>query len=187
MCFADKMMKKSGAAVAVLLAVSLALCGCGKKQEQTAMTEVPETVQAQTTAATETHATQDLVIESTEEQGDMVVVTTSFGQVKYPFAFADLIQVRAVNEGTVASLEFTALIAQEEYPLFAVRFGGSEGIPLGTLEIPGEAEPRAVCAEFYSVDESALGDHAGTFFAAQETFNDVVASLYEIQAFAAAK
>lgn len=181
-----KMLKRYVPCLAALLAVTMVLCGCGKETEETAATEAPETVQTQTTAATEAYVQQELVVESLEDQGDVVVVTTSFGQVKYPFAFADLIQVKAVNAEDVASLQFTVLISGDEYLLYALHFGGSEGIALGTLEIAGEAEPRAVYAEFFPADESALGDGISTFHAVQETFNDVVASLNEVPGFVSA-
>ena len=181
-----KILKKIVLCLAMLLAVTMALWGCGKETEETAATEVTETAEVQTTAATEAHVQQELVVESLEDQDDMIVVTTSFGQVKYPYAFADLIQVKAVNAEDMASLQFTALISGDEYPLYALHFGGSEGIALGTLEIAGEAEPRAVFAAFFAADETALGDGASTFYAVQETFNDVVASLNEVPGFVSA-
>lgn len=170
-------------AMIVLVMVMVLLCGCGKEPAETmATTEAVETTQA----ATEAAPLQELTVLSTEEQGDMMVVTTSFGQVKYPFAFGDLIQVKAVTDGGVAALEFSALISGEEYPAYAIRFGSGEGIVLGTLEVPGEAEVRMVSAEIYPAD-AALGDKANTFYAVQESFNDVVASLSENQGFVKAE
>lgn len=186
MRFESVMLKKSMSALSVLLAMCVVLCGCGNKTEEVS---TQETVQAQQdqTVATEETAKWELAVESVEDQENNVVVTTSAGQIKYPFAFADLIQVKATNEETVASLEFSALIAGEEYPLYALYFGDGEGIALGTMEIPEEGEPRHVYAAFYPADEASLGDNLGTFHAVQETFNDVVASLNENQSFVQAK
>lgn len=189
MILGDETMKKMrfmNMMTSVVLAAAV-LCACGKNSA-----EAPETVPVQTeqtvAAVVETQpVTVNLSVEAIEEQGDMMAVKTTFCQVKFPFAFADLIQVKAVNEEAVASLEFAALIAGDAYPLYALHFGGSEGIHLGAMEIDGEAEPRAVYAEFYPADEAALGDNLGTFHAAQETFNDVVASLAENQKFAQAE
>lgn len=186
MYFENKMLRKSVSVLAVLMVMTAVLCGCGKENEKAA-TEATEAVQSQTTVATEAPARWELVVESVEDQENVVVVTTSVGQIKYPFAFADLIQVKAMNEETVASLEFAALISGSEYPLYALHFGGSEGIALGTMEIAGEEEPRTVYAEFYSAEEAALGEHIGTFRAVQETFNDVVASLSDIPGFVSAQ
>lgn len=171
---------------AVVAVLCMFLCGCGKENEEAA-TDAVETVPPQTTAVTEAPAVvQELVVESVEDQGESVVVTTSFCTVKYPFAFADLIQVKAVNEPDVASLAFSARIAETDHPLFALHFGKAEGISIGILEVTGEAGPRAVHAEFYPADEAALGNHVSTFLAAQEIFNDVVASLNDNQGFALA-
>ena len=167
----------------VVLPVSM-LCACGKEPVETLPKEEIQPVQ--TTVETQP-ALRELVIDSIEEQGEVMLVATSFCELKYPFAFADLIQVQAVNEGDVASLEFSALISGVEHPLFAVRFGQAEGILLGTFAVPEEAVERNVYAEFYSADEAVLGEQIGTYRAAQEIFNDVVVSLAENQGLAAAE
>lgn len=168
--------------IPVAVLVAALLCACGKTPAETTPAQtVPAAVPAQTEPApVETEPEKViLTVEGTEEQADLVLVKTSFCNVKYPFAFADLIRVKAQDEGNVATLEFSACITDVEYPMYVLRFGGSEGILLGTLTIPGEAAPREVYAEFCQADTAALGDHVGTFYAAQETFNDVVASLAE--------
>lgn len=171
--------KTVSALLAVVMICALA-CGCGKKAEET--TQPAETTQAVTETtqpATEAPVQAVLTVETLEEQGDMMVVTTSFGQVKYPYAFGDMLQVTAEDKGDVAELVFSALISGEEYHVFTVRFGSEEGIVLGTMAIEGEAEPRTVSAEFASVDGAALGDRANAYYAVQECFNDVAASLQE--------
>ena len=177
---------KKMTALTMILVLCTMLFGCSKAPAETIpttqATEAVETTQAPTEAEM-----LELAVEGIEEQNDMMVVSTTFAQVKYPYAFADLIQVKAVNEETVASLEFTALISGKEYPLFALRFGADEGIILGSLTVEGESAPRTVAAEFYSADEAALGNQVNTFHAVQECFNDVVASLGENKNFSSAE
>lgn len=164
------------------------LCGCGKESVETTSVEMPEAQTGQTVAVTETQsAAVQLSVEAVEEQGDMVTVKTTFCQIKYPLAFADLVQVNAVDHGEMATLDFYAMIAGQEHPLFTLYFGGSEGILLGELEVSDEAEARMVYAELFQADTSALDNNVSTFYAAQECFNDVVSSLAENPLFAAAE
>lgn len=176
-----------GMIVTVTLIAAMA-SGCGKKTAETAVPEtVPVTVEQTLPAAVETQpVASGLVVEAIEEQGDTMLVRTSFVQVKYPFAFADLIQVRPVNGDNVDSLEFFVASQDEEHPIFTLHFGGNEGILLGTLQISNEETPRTLYAELASADTEALGDYLETFYAAQESFNDVVASLAENTNFTAA-
>jgi len=183
-----KSLKKLIKVLVAVFAVTM-LCACAKNTVET----VPE----ETVPAEETQLIQnaeqpkpvfcELTVDSIEEQDDMMVITTSYGVMKYPFAFADLIRVNAVDEGEVSSLEFAALIAEVEHPLFAIHFGGTEGILMGNITIPEEASERSVYAEFYAADEIALGEHVGTYHAAQEIFNDVAVSLTENQNFVSAQ
>lgn len=177
--------------VAVMVSAALAaavLCGCGKPAQETVPVETEIVQTEQTVAAVvETQPVEQLAVEGIEEQSDMMVVKTTFCQVKYPFAFADLIRVNAVDQEDVAALEFYAMIAGQEHPLFVFRFGGSEGILLGTLSVPNEAEARPVYAELFQADTAALDTNVSTFYAAQECFNDVVSSLAENTNFTAAE
>lgn len=174
-------------ALLVVLACCLGLLGCDKEVVESAQNEAttPSAEEQETIVQTEPEAEPEaaqkveLVVESTEEKEDSIIVTTSFCQLRYPFAFADLIQIKEQNDASVSSLEFSVLIKNEMYPIFAVRFGEGEGIPLGSILVPGETEDRPVYAELYVPDEVALGENANTYYAAQETFNDIVEALSE--------
>lgn len=122
-----------------------------------------------------------LVIESVEEQGDQMVVSTSYCQVKYPYAFSDLIQVEAVNEEKGAALVFFSVIEGVRTDLYTISFGGTADIQLGTLKVG--ADTVAVRAQICKADEKLDQELQYVFVAAQETFNDVVASLSENSSF----
>lgn len=178
-------MRKTVSALLAVVMICGLISGCGKKAEEptTQSAETTQAVTETTQPATTAPVYGVLTVEAVEEQGDMMVVVTSFGQVKYPYAFADMVQVKAQNNENVAALEFSAVISGEEYPVFTLWFGSDAGIALGTLAIEGEAEPRAVSAEFATADAAALGEKANAFFAVQECFNDVAASLQENSGF----
>ena len=125
---------------------------------------------------------QELVVESVTPQGSDVVVATTYGTVKYPYAFSDIMSVEAKNFGSYAALEFSAKIGEKSYKLYDLLFNSEEGSPLGTLEYNGET--YTVTAQFHGV--SNIDDnHAVTFYAAQETLNDVASSLAENENFTA--
>lgn len=124
---------------------------------------------------------EKLVIESVEEQGDQMVVSTSYCQVKYPYAFSDLIQVEAVNHEGGARLVFFATIEGQRADLYALCFGEAGNVPMGTLKI-GE-NTLAVSTKLFQAEQGLDKDLQYVFVAAQETFNDVAASLRENEKF----
>lgn len=172
-------------ATVLVTGVLMTACGGQEGNETAAPTEQTQAVTA-AAAATEPQPAV-LTVDSIKEQGDTVVVSTSYCQLKYPFAFADLIEVEAVNEQDRAELIFSVKLDLSAYKLFSVTFGGSEGILLGTMDIPGADAPVEVYAALYQLDD-ALGDNfASTFNAAQESFNDVALSLTENEGFTPAQ
>lgn len=176
---------------ALLALVMILLAGCGGKNapaetvsvtEQVVATEAPET-----TEVTQAPTVPQLTVESIEEQGDMMVVNTPYFQLRYPFAFADLIQVEAQTAGEVEELIFTAKLDLSEYRLFSLILGGTGDILLGTVMLPQREEPVAVYATLYRIDENLSSDFVNTFNAAQECFNDVMMSLMECEGFTPAE
>ena len=120
-----------------------------------------------------------LIIKNVEEQGDMIVVNTSYCQVKYPYAFSDMIQVEAINSDEKTALLFTVLLNGQKANIYELTFGGEGVIPVGEITLtPGQA-PVSVYATFYEHDVGLSEELRIAFFAAQETFNDVATSLGE--------
>lgn len=126
---------------------------------------------------TETTPAQTLQILSSREEGAWVLVDTTYVSVRYPFAFSDLIRVEPENGGT-ERLIFRVQIGSTTFDMFAVCFDDSGIIDLGTVSLPG-GEIRPLTAEVYPVPDTLDADGRNTYLAAQESFNDVVASLGE--------
>ena len=126
---------------------------------------------------------RELLVESVEEQGEMMLVTTTYGTVKYPYAFSDLMIVEGKTYEDYAQLEFSAEIDEAMFKLYTLTFNGEEGIPVGTLQDGDKA--YAVTAQFHDFGE-ADNDTTITLSALQETFNDVINSLSENKGFTAA-
>ena len=126
---------------------------------------------------------RELVVESVTEQEDAMLVTTTYGTVKYPFAFSDIISVEAETFEDYAVLSFSTMIDGAEVKLYALQFNGTEGTPVGTLKVDGEK--YVVTSQFYEANNISDNSMA-TFYATQETINDVLRSLSENEGFTAA-
>lgn len=114
---------------------------------------------------------------SVTERGEDVVLETVYGTVKYPAAFADVIDVLPTADDRRAALTFTASVNDTSARLYTLWFNGAVGVPVGEMVLAETGNTVQVTIEFYSeaagLDEEALI----TFYAAQETVNDVIASL----------
>lgn len=146
------------------------------------LNQTPENDKTDGTTAGETSGIQELLLESVTEQGDAVLVVTTYGTVKYPYAFSDLLSVEAETFEKYAVLDFGATIDGTMHKLYKLMFNSEEGMLIGTLQKDGET--YVVTAQFYEMS-GVSGDSVITFNAAQETFNDVVNSLSENEGFTA--
>lgn len=137
---------------------------------------------AETSGATETptETTPETLLQilSSEEQGEYVVVTTNYCTVRYPFAFSDLIRV-AAESGDREALTFSVLIGDTAVDMFAIYFDDSGAIDLGSVTVDEDGQIRALTADIWTVPDILDEDGRNTYLAAQESFNDVVASLAE--------
>lgn len=166
----------AASAVLVLLIVVLACLNQGKGPENVGPGANEDTM------AGATSSVKELLVESVTEQGDAVIVVTTYGTVKYPYAFSDLISVEAETFADHAALDFLAEIEGEKHKLYTLTFHVEEGMVVGTLEIDGET--YLVTAQFHGA-AGLSDDSMVTFYAAQETFNDVVNSLSDNEGFTA--
>lgn len=185
---------------AVVALAALLLTGCGRKlpEQTTAPTQTQEQIlptdQTQPpvveTTAPETTQTEPaplkLTLESVEEKEQLMVVTTSYCVVRYPFAFSDIIQVEVVEYEGSETLMFRASLNGESYPMFCLMFDGVEGSPVGNLTL-NDGSVVSVTAQIFPGDESLDSDMLHTFYAAQESINDVISSLMDSQWFVPAQ
>lgn len=125
---------------------------------------------------------KELLVERVTKHEDAMIVETTYGTVKYPYAFSDLINVEAKTFKDYAVLEFSAAIDDTDYKLYTLFFNGEADMPIGKILVDGKT--YAVTAQFHDVS-GISDDDMVTFYAAQETFNDVVNSLSANEGFTA--
>jgi len=121
-----------------------------------------------------------LIIESIVEEADWIVVTTSHGKFKYPFAFSDLINVEEIksSNGDVGVV-FSMLMEEEKIPVYTILYGSNKGSVCGSLSLLNDKEPISVSVVFNDVPDGFSDDWKKTFYAVQETFNEVLFSMEE--------
>lgn len=155
-------------------------------QEQTLQTQ-PASGEDNATVPEQTESSRlELTVESVEQEEQTMVITTSYCVLKYPFAFSDLIRVTAVEQDGLPALLFHAYLNGAEYPIFSIVFDGAEGIPVGTLEL-SDGTTVSVTAQLYEADGSLAQEMLGSFYAAQENFNDIISSLNDAEGFTPAQ
>lgn len=119
----------------------------------------------------------ELTVNGLSRDGEMMVVDTSWMDVAFPYAFSDLIQVEAINQEKMAGLEFRAKINGANRKIYTIWFNSTEGQSVGTYDLNDGEAPVTVTVSFYDPDTELEGDDRVTFYATQETFNDVLASM----------
>lgn len=151
--------------------------------EPTTLPTEPTTAPTEPTEPTDpTEPTRKLLtIDRIEEVGDTVVVTTSYGQLKFPYAFTDMIKVEAINDDVLnsATLLFYLQINEKHCNLYAVTFGGEGSDPVGAMDLGEGLEPVLVYVNVYGQPSGLTDGERQAFIATQETFNDVMTSLQE--------
>ena len=84
-----------------------------------------------------------------------------------------------MDEKEIKTLEFYTVLEGNEYPLFDVIFGGTQGIRMGDWKVPGRSQTVPVFAKIYDEDATLGENWQLSFRAAQECFNDIAQSLNE--------
>lgn len=118
-----------------------------------------------------------LEITEINDREEPVIIHTSYADLEFPFAFSDLFHVRAVDGKDIKTLEFYTILDGAEYGLFDVIFGGTEGIRLGDLKVPGQSTTLPVFAVVHEAGQTLSGPQMTTYLAVRDCFHDVVVSL----------
>lgn len=126
--------------------------------------------------------TDKLIVMSIEEEGEWVTVTTSYGTMRYPFPLSDVIKIEAVNYGEYAQLKFSATVSEKTVPMYTLNFNKDSGIPAGELILPVSGEKIGVSVDFFE-PEGLDENEQSVFYAACETFNDILDSFDENENF----
>lgn len=139
------------------------------------------------TSVTVSTALPELKIESVSESGSWVIVETTYGEVRYPYAFSEVMSVNAISNDNSAQLQFATKIESTDVVVYTIYYNEEIGSKLGEFDLGGETGKVSVSVLFESASSSIPEDWLTTFYATQETFNDVLGSMCEDVRFTAAE
>ncbi|MBQ7922072.1 MAG: hypothetical protein IJ325_05795 [Clostridia bacterium] len=159
------------AAVSVMLTASS--CSKDEIEEQTQDTEQVES------AAPEKEIFPELEILNTTDTKDGVVVETTYGTFRYPYAFSDIVSVNAVNGEESAQLQVSVIMEDSSFVVYTIHYNEEIGSVCGKLKLDGYEDEIDVSVEFEEASDAVPEDWLTTVYAVQETFNDVINSMSE--------
>lgn len=125
----------------------------------------------------------ELEIYTTTEDDGWVIVSTSYGDFRYPYAFSDIMSVKAVNQEDSSQLGFFFQIEDIEEMIYTIHYNNEIGVSLGNLTLKNYSESIPVFVEFGQPSEIIQKDFLDSFYATRDTFNDVVTFMCENESF----
>ena len=123
----------------------------------------------------ETGEVDDGIIMSIHEQGEKTIVSTEYGKIMYPYSFSDLIQIVPKRSADAVFLEFYGRLEYGEHLLYRLWLGKEQGTYVGILKNRA-GESVNVYLEMAPTPKNLQGWDENSFYAAQETINDVLSS-----------
>lgn len=177
-----RVMSKNGmmvlCGVLALVLIVLIVVAVKMGTEQTPDTpDVPQTSQSvgETQIPLVAGPMDEMMIDAVEEGEDAMYVTTSYINFTYPYAFSDLLVIEEVNEESCVGLTVSVFLQGRNEKTYTIWINSDRGMPVGALH-RGEKTYR-VSMEMYDPRENMSEVYLSTFYAVQETLNDVLQSM----------
>ncbi len=164
--------------VIAVCATVITVVSVGRDRPKPAQSDGDTTTAVTTADRTNTSLPVPEVLSATEN-GEWVEIETTVGAFHYPTALADILRVEAVSHGDAAALQFVARLDERDVTVYTIHYNKAVGIRCGTWKMSDTAEEIAVYADLTETTDGISADWLGTFYAAQETFNDVLSSMAE--------
>ena len=118
----------------------------------------------------------NLKILSVIENNESISVETTYGSFNYPRAFMDVISVDTDVASGDECLKFMAQIDGDSIDVYTIYYNSSKGVLCGYQVLPDDREVT-VSVVFEDITENISDEWKTTFYAVQETFNDVIVSM----------
>lgn len=128
-------------------------------------------------------ALPELKIDSIEERDNAVLITTSYCTMSYPSAYHELIAADVYYGDGTGCIIFSAITSVGNQTAYSLLFNNESGNEIGKLKLDGVDEAIRVSVVFYPAPETLSGEELTNYYAAQETFNDIVVSLEKNEGF----
>ncbi len=109
------------------------------------------------------------------EQNHLVIAATEYGKIQYPYAMSDVIRIVSARYSDYASFEFRGTLDDKEVLFYTLWIGKVQGMSAG-FAVDRGGNLHGVYFEIAQVPKGLRESDLNTFFAAQETINDVLNS-----------
>ena len=116
-----------------------------------------------------------------KQEGEYMVIETQYGEIRYPYAFFDIIAVKKVERDGVLELKFDFETEDCSEEMYVLTIGTENGTKIGAVK------DTDIFVHVYEQKTKLNDDNQKSFFAAQETVNDVIASVYQWENFTETK
>ena len=112
---------------------------------------------------------------SDQQAAEDMEIKTKYGMLHYPDQWREFAKIEQSEEGDVVSVSFTAVINENEYPLFTVNIGGGDGSEVGKLtDAEGKERIVYINASEIKEEEALDANEQNRLYAMQEDINYVV-------------
>lgn len=119
-----------------------------------------------------------------EQVGDEMVLQTAYCELRYPYAFSDVIQVEQVDSNNTFILDFMFVFQDIRTPIFSLCFGNDGDDLIGSITTAaGDSVSVQLIAYDMPEQLSEKEDARNTYYAAREVMNDILNSLMGSPAF----
>lgn len=110
---------------------------------------------------------------SVKKIGDEMAITTPYGDLKYPFAFSDIIHIEEEFTDEVQKIHFSVKTENFSHLIYTLTFGDEVGVLIGHI---GD---KIVSINIVTDDVESSAENKKIFTDAQKTVGDIINSMYE--------
>ena len=114
-------------------------------------------------------------------------IETPYCSLTIPFAFSELVSYTRTESDGIDSYTFSAALEDQTVPVYVIHFAKGEDAAPGELfgMLQTDDGTVRVLYEAYNPEDTIQGDDLESFYTAQETINDVFASVQAASGFTA--
>lgn len=159
-----------------VLVFAVILAGCSSKKETNTPQDKSSQEENDQTGSTEIQENEDIKVE------------TTYGVLSYPYGFEEIVDCVKEEAGDVEKYIFYAVVNEEKIKVYTITFSeeslNDSGEILGTIQSSSDAPVNVYfLPENEIVNDDMTDDDKNTVYAAQETANDIIASLNDLSEF----
>lgn len=121
----------------------------------------------------------EFTINSSFEDNDCIVLETTYGDFRYSKSLTDIICFETSNTGNFSQLDAFVVINEKKVLAYTIYFNKNKGTYCGIFNLNENYKSIAVYITFEQLSSSIPAESENSFYAVQDTVNDVISSMRE--------